>query len=180
MTTLELPKYVQEYYPHPKDDMWNAEISSIMPWLFGKGVDVGCSNRSAFRDQVRVDADPWAQADVQAEVNKLPFEDDKFDYLTAVHVLEHIEDQRQCLLEWRRVVKPGGIVAIVHPDLQFTGKQKPILPGDANYPWAIHQHERTYKEFLECFVESGIDNMKIISSGEACPNWSFHVVFKKI
>lgn len=176
----ERQKYEQSYYPHPTDAMWNQEIGSIMPWLWGSGVDVGCSNRSPFKEQVRVDADPWAQADVVAEVNQLPFEDGKFDYLTAIHVLEHIEDQKQCLSEWCRVVKVGGIVAVVYPDVQFTGVQKPILPGDPNYPWAIHQHERTHADFMQCFADSGITELEVVSDGEACPNWSFHVVFKRV
>lgn len=176
----ERTPYVQEYYPHPQDAMWNQEIASIMPWLWGDGVDVGCSNRSPMREQIRVDADPWAQADVVAEVNQLPFDDGRFDYLTAIHVLEHIEDQRQCLMEWARVLKTGGIIAIVYPDLEFTGKQKPILPGDPNYPWAIHQHERTHAEFLKCFAEANIPNLKMLSTGAACPKWSFHVVLQKI
>jgi ubiquinone/menaquinone biosynthesis C-methylase UbiE len=43
---------------------------------------------------------------------RLPFPDRSFDIATAWSVIEHVEDVRQTLAEWRRVLKPGGILAM--------------------------------------------------------------------
>jgi 2-polyprenyl-3-methyl-5-hydroxy-6-metoxy-1,4-benzoquinol methylase len=46
----------------------------------------------------------------------LPFPDESFDVLTAWHVIEHVQDVRWTLREWRRVLRPGGVLAMETPD----------------------------------------------------------------
>jgi len=46
----------------------------------------------------------------------LPFDDQSFDALTAWHVIEHVADVRETLAEWRRVLRPGGVLALETPD----------------------------------------------------------------
>jgi ubiquinone/menaquinone biosynthesis C-methylase UbiE len=46
----------------------------------------------------------------------LPFPDRTFDVLTAWHVIEHVPDVAVTLAEWRRVLKPGGLLVIETPD----------------------------------------------------------------
>jgi 2-polyprenyl-3-methyl-5-hydroxy-6-metoxy-1,4-benzoquinol methylase len=46
----------------------------------------------------------------------LPFPDQSFDVVTAWHVIEHVEDVRETLSEWRRVLRPGGLLAMETPD----------------------------------------------------------------
>ena len=47
---------------------------------------------------------------VACDILDLPFPDGSFDYVTAVHVLEHIgdSDMGRAALEIRRVLRPGG------------------------------------------------------------------------
>lgn len=49
---------------------------------------------------------------VRADVTDLPFDDMAFDYITAVHVLEHLDDDMlaRCVSEMRRVLRPRGYV----------------------------------------------------------------------
>lgn len=47
---------------------------------------------------------------------KLPFEDDKFDIVTLMEILEHIEEPKKALQEARRVCKPEGMVIITVPN----------------------------------------------------------------
>lgn len=47
---------------------------------------------------------------------QLPFEDDSFDVVTAMEILEHIEDPAKALLEAKRVCRPGGSVIVTTPN----------------------------------------------------------------
>ena len=48
--------------------------------------------------------------------NKLPFEDSKFDAVTAFQVIEHIKDEHNFISEIYRVLKPNGILIITTPN----------------------------------------------------------------
>lgn len=47
-------------------------------------------------------------ADVKFDLHQAPFEADSFDVIFCNHVLEHVEDYRQCMRELYRIMKPGG------------------------------------------------------------------------
>ena len=47
-------------------------------------------------------------ADVKADIQGLPFENDAFDVIFCNHVLEHVDDDKKALSELFRVMKPGG------------------------------------------------------------------------
>lgn len=51
-----------------------------------------------------------------ADYSKLPFEDNSFDVVTAMEILEHIEDPAKALLEAKRVCKSGGSVIVTTPN----------------------------------------------------------------
>lgn len=50
---------------------------------------------------------------------KLPFKDNEFDVITALDVLEHIDDDAGAIKEWQRVIKPGGHMIITVPAYQW-------------------------------------------------------------
>jgi SAM-dependent methyltransferase len=50
-----------------------------------------------------------------ADVAQLPFPDEQFDVVTALDVLEHLDDDTAALREFRRVLKPGGRVFVFAP-----------------------------------------------------------------
>lgn len=47
-------------------------------------------------------------ADVKADIQNLPFQDNEFDVVFCNHVLEHISDDYKAMSELFRVMKPGG------------------------------------------------------------------------
>ena len=50
---------------------------------------------------------------------KLPYEDGTFDLVTALDVVEHIDDDLAGLREMRRVLRPGGRVLLFVPTFMF-------------------------------------------------------------
>ena len=52
----------------------------------------------------------------QADVTHLPFADDSFDRVVSFETLEHLEEQEQLLSEFRRVLRPDGLLVISSPD----------------------------------------------------------------
>ena len=51
-----------------------------------------------------------------ADCTSLPFADNEFDCITSFETLEHLEQHDQLLTEFKRVLKPGGFLAISSPD----------------------------------------------------------------
>ena len=47
-------------------------------------------------------------ADLHFDLHKIPLEDNLYDVIFCNHVLEHVEDDHQCMKELYRVMKAGG------------------------------------------------------------------------
>jgi len=65
-----------------------------------------------FRNQKNLDyttSDLYSPlADVKADITNLPFPDESFDVIFCNHVLEHIPNDQQAMMELYRVMKKGG------------------------------------------------------------------------
>lgn len=51
-----------------------------------------------------------------ADIGKLPFEDDRFEVVTALGVIEYLDDPPAALGELRRVLRPGGLLVFSVPN----------------------------------------------------------------
>ena len=63
----------------------------------------------------------------------LPFEDNAFDLVTCIETLEHVRDVQLALSEIRRVLRPGGRLALTTPAsarwrVLFRGVEHPFSP----------------------------------------------------
>ncbi|NDB33821.1 MAG: SAM-dependent methyltransferase [Flavobacteriia bacterium] len=47
-------------------------------------------------------------ADMHFDLHQIPLEENRFDVVFCNHVMEHVDDPRQCMRELFRVMKPGG------------------------------------------------------------------------
>ena len=130
----------------------------------GKAVlDVGCNvgygTAILARDAasaVGVDVSERAIADarrryphVRYEVvdgSTLPFEDDSFDLVTSVQVIEHVGDYDVYMSEIRRVLAPGGVVFFATPNARI--RLDPGMP-----PWnTTHFREFAAEELRELLL----------------------------
>jgi len=57
-----------------------------------------------------------AKTDIVGDATDIPFGDHSLDFLFAAHLFEHIVDPVALLNEWRRVLKPGGVLYATMPN----------------------------------------------------------------
>lgn len=104
------------------------QIEKVQQWL-GKrkvGVEIGAFKypipgiRPIYVDKYASFANEPCLADYQGEAVALPFKSSALDYVVSSHVLEHVANPVEALLEWYRVLRPGGIIYLIVPDRRFT------------------------------------------------------------
>jgi len=81
-------------------------------------LNIGCGNRR-LPGYTGIDAVPREAADIVAPAHQIPLPDACADEVLAVHVWEHfyLWECDAVLAEWRRLLKPGGLLALEMPDL---------------------------------------------------------------
>ncbi|MBF6327021.1 methyltransferase domain-containing protein [Nocardia transvalensis] len=79
-------------------------------------LDVGCGGMKQYPDNIGLDMRPAPGVDVVADLrNGIPFADNSFDRVFAVHVLEHLADFLPLVDECHRVLRPGGVLHVLSP-----------------------------------------------------------------
>src|ERR1035438_2445541 len=88
--------------------------SSVLPQP--RILDVGCGIHKQ-PGSIGLDRNPASRADVLADLDRFPypFADSSFDRLTAIHVIEHVNDVIRTMEEFHRLVHAGGTVRIETP-----------------------------------------------------------------
>jgi ubiquinone/menaquinone biosynthesis C-methylase UbiE len=89
-----------------------ANLLQLLPGLRVHGVDI--SSVSLAGAVAR--SETFNASFYQAALERLPFANSAFDYITAHEVIEHVEDPAVVLAELSRVLKPGGVCAIATPN----------------------------------------------------------------
>jgi len=160
----------------------HPERSALYPLCQGKGIDVGCGHRKTHPDAIGVDITPngkagsvgnvagnISQADIQASGDQLDMiMDGELDYLVQRHNLEHYQDIIKTLQEWKRVVKPGGILGMIIPDDEFCN----TIQLD---PTHLHVFTRaSFKRLIEL-----IGGLKILYLEVLLRDWSFVCILQK-
>lgn len=86
----------------------------------------------------------------KSDITKLPFKSESFDLLFCLSLIEHIPNQGQAFLEFKRVLKKNGILILGYP-LQ-------------NLPQQIFEELNRYNQFAKFFIKfplsQAIDKVK--------------------
>jgi SAM-dependent methyltransferase len=83
------------------------------------------------------------------EAEQLPFEDRSFDLVTALDVVEHLDDDVAGLREMRRVLRPGGHALLFVPAFMFLWG----LQDDVGH----HRRRYTLAELTKVVREAGFE-----------------------
>jgi len=99
-------------------------------------------------------------AKVKMDLHHIPFEDNSFDVVFCNHVLEHVNDDFQCMREIRRVLKPTGFALMQSPqryDLETTYEDSSIIdPKEREIHFLQDDHLRIYgRDFGKQLEKSG-------------------------
>ena len=96
----------------------------------GPALDVGCGTGALLEELAAAGLGPTAGTDAssaalrvagpgalgtRAEPDRLPFADATFGVVTALDVVEYLDDDVAALAEYHRVTKPGGLVLVATP-----------------------------------------------------------------
>ncbi len=152
--------YYSDYYEFEQNNWWFVSRRKILATLLRKKLpkcgyprqvlDAGCGTGinlamlEEFGEVTGVDSSPEAihfchlrQANnaKQYDITGLPFENESYQLITALDVLEHIEDDEQAFREIGRVCQPEGYFLLTVPVF-------PSLWGEHD---EINQHYRRYE-----------------------------------
>lgn len=95
----------------------------------------------------------FGNIDVVHDLNKpWPFESDKYQHVSAVHLIEHLDSLLHFMNEAHRVLAPGGSLYI----------ETPLAGGDADLEFADPTHKRCYRihTFVNYFSPEGVDKFQ--------------------
>lgn len=83
-------------------------------------LDIGCGEYRITPEHIGID--PYAPGvENRAQMWELPYEADSVDEIWCTHALEHIPQAKvvPTLQEWKRVIKPGGLITLHVPSLRW-------------------------------------------------------------
>ncbi len=152
----------------------------IVPYLQGKGLDIGVGLSKVWPSVIGVDnlkdynGQRPQSVDVVADSEDLSmFADKSMDFVFSSHNLEHIIDYKAALKEWWRVIKPKGYLALYLPHKKFYPN---IGQEGAN---ADHKHDFMPDDIIAAMKEIGSWELLENEDRDKTTEYSFLQVFKK-
>jgi len=87
--------------------IWSSLETSI---ITGAGIDIGCGPDPITAGVRKFDIE-------DGDANRITeFVHEQFDFVYSSHCLEHMREPRDTLLEWWKLVRPGGHLIFIVPD----------------------------------------------------------------
>jgi glycosyltransferase involved in cell wall biosynthesis/2-polyprenyl-3-methyl-5-hydroxy-6-metoxy-1,4-benzoquinol methylase len=133
------------------------------------GLNLNAEWRKTYPDPTWLETLSVQECDI--EKSALPFHESQFDAILFTEVLEHIAvtDPSAILKEFRRVLKPGGLVLFSTPNVCNISNICALLHG-MNIFWAPkifygscdrHNREYTPSEVIDCFQQAGLEIVEL-------------------
>jgi len=136
-------------------------------------IHLGCGD-IASPEFINVDARPAAHVHYVCNVTDLSiFRDGYADLVYACHVLEHIQHTalRKTLWEWRRILKPGGVLRLSVPDFDkilniYESSARDInsilgpLMGGQGYEYSVHCSAFNHSYLADKLREAGFKEVR--------------------
>lgn len=103
-------------------------------------LDIGCGPEK-FPGAIGADKNPETAADVLCDLDRgaLPFADNSFDQVRALHIIEHVADVIKTMEEFHRVTRPGGTIYLVTPHYTDASSFR-----DPTHRWHLNSYSFLY------------------------------------
>lgn len=133
---------------------------------FYRTLDVGCSGNSfihflknaahkSFCDIAHKPLTLYSQFEryhpVNGTITQMPYQDDTFDLVTGLDVLEHIPDDNAAAKEMVRVLRPSGILLVTVPHRQKYYTNQDAMVG--------HYRRYEYNQIQDMFLRLGLKEL---------------------
>jgi phosphatidylethanolamine/phosphatidyl-N-methylethanolamine N-methyltransferase len=166
---------------------------------FGKTLELGAGNGQHFR-WVRHTFDTYIETDIRAEnlpsrgvaghslmaldaTNLGDFSSESIDRIIATCLLTHVGNPEEALLEWKRVLSPGGVASIylpADPGFLLRLSQHVIAAPKAHRSgldyWNIHHREHPYHfEYLRQVLGHVFGRNNITIKGFPLPGFGWNL-----
>lgn len=92
----------------------------------------------------------------QCDVRQLPYEDNSIDVVLSAHLLEHLPDPGEAIVEMARVLKPGGLMIVCMTTTSLLGAYIQLK-------WRTHRVKATQAEAL--LRRSGLYDVRSVRMG---------------
>lgn len=151
----------------------------VIPYLRGRGLDIGCGPWKIFPHCVGVDQAVGGGADIILPATKLDiFHDELMDFVFSSHTLEDIVDTISTLKEWWRLLRVGGYLVLYLPHKDFY----PNIGKEGANP--AHKHDFAPNDIVEAMgviTAEGDRGWDLVKNQErnAGNEYSFLQVYRK-
>jgi ubiquinone/menaquinone biosynthesis C-methylase UbiE len=96
---------------------WLAELQAVTPHVVGLDLSAGMLVQARLRAQACLGQPAGPPAGlVRGRAGQLPFPDAMFDLVYCVNAIHHFDQPRRFISEARRLLRPGGTLAVVGMD----------------------------------------------------------------
>ena len=138
-------------------------LGHLLTWLTGRYQVVGTDVNAWALDEARRNV-PQGQFFELSAQDMHPLEDTSFQIVIAKHVVEHLPQPEQALVEFSRLLVPGGLLLLATPNLD-----SPMRPRKKErwigYQDPTHISLRTPAEWLAGLRAVGIQPRRVFSDG---------------
>lgn len=157
----------------------------VEKFLTGEGLDMGCGNCPLLRDDcIHVDQAPQPiaveQVDLESiiQANAVTFDPNyKVDYIFSSHMVEDLPSKQaiiDCLNGWVKLLRPGGYIVLLLPDMQL--ERYPTVESGGNPSHRVNVGHQFIREILPELNELTLIQIDNIPHDKSC---TIDVVFKK-
>lgn len=153
----------------------------------GKGIEVGPGSapygkrsNTIYLDKYEYYQSKFLKLDIVADAATIPRPDDTFDFLISSHCLEHHPDALKVLIEWKRVVKPGGIFFLVLPHGSRTFDRGRKLTGlkhhIEDYQHKVTDDDHTHRKDFGDFSIQQLDHQWLKDATHSDGSYDFEYI----
>ena len=150
----------------------SVAVSNALHHLRGRVLDVGCGSkpykRLVYGDSFRDPFTEWVGLDIrpvgeiEADMMEMPVEDESFDSVLCVNALQYAINPILALSEMVRVLKPGGVMLLVAPNVDaedesafFSFKMRGLLELTSQLGMELIEAKTASKLFTHEFQNYG-------------------------